>query len=540
MKTRPVRSGDKHRSSKNIPFKLPMKPEPRLVQKKPDKRSRPGRWIMRSFPVVSSMSGVTGIGLLWIVRFAVPDDPFAVIGHPWEPIFRDTHILVAPIFLILAGYLFRDHFQPKLQDGTQRGKWSGLLTAAFIFVQCATGYWMQVTIDLHFREILFWAHAAAGIGFLVFIALHLVRARKGALSKITSFRFKPARFVRFLLLALIFSPAAVAESRSLSPAIERHVYLMGTEAVIRVWSESRAEALRTADRLIRIMETTEMELSSWKPASVISQINSLPSGSVIRLDGRLCSLFSAVRFWNRETEGSFNPAIGDLLVHWGLKPSPGGEGTRVGLTRTPTAPGTDLGFVLVSDEQSCRISRTSPRAIDTGGFGKGEALDRALHYSEDNDLKDRWMINLGGQIMVYRTPPEGRWVSLVAHPAQRYLGIVRVGFETGSLATSGMTRNGELEGRRISHLVDPSSGQPVEFQGSVLVWHEEALAADILSTALFVMGPNRGPPWAEARGISCCFIQIENDGLRVMYSKSFEKLIIPDPSFSAVRTGSPE
>ncbi len=44
------------------------------------------------------------------------------------------------------------------------------------------------------------------------------------------------------------------------------------------------------------------------------------------------------------------------------------------------------------------------------------------------------------------------------------------------------------------------------FDGSVTVWHRRALVADILSTALFVMGPDEGLRWAEARGIAACYL----------------------------------
>jgi thiamine biosynthesis lipoprotein ApbE len=45
----------------------------------------------------------------------------------------------------------------------------------------------------------------------------------------------------------------------------------------------------------------------------------------------------------------------------------------------------------------------------------------------------------------------------------------------------------------------------------VVVWHAEALVADILSTALFVMGLPDGFEWAESHGIAVAFL-IPDDG----------------------------
>ena len=44
------------------------------------------------------------------------------------------------------------------------------------------------------------------------------------------------------------------------------------------------------------------------------------------------------------------------------------------------------------------------------------------------------------------------------------------------------------------------------FAGSVVVWHADGLAADVLSTALYVMGPDEGLPWAEAGGVAACYL----------------------------------
>jgi thiamine biosynthesis lipoprotein len=46
----------------------------------------------------------------------------------------------------------------------------------------------------------------------------------------------------------------------------------------------------------------------------------------------------------------------------------------------------------------------------------------------------------------------------------------------------------------------------VSRNASVTVWHPRGLVADVLSTALYVMGVDEGLAWAEARGIAACFL----------------------------------
>ena len=78
---------------------------------------------------------------------------------------------------------------------------------------------------------------------------------------------------------------------------------------------------------------------------------------------------------------------------------------------------------------------------------------------------------------------------------------------SGSLATSGgSVRDVEVGERTIGHILDPRSGRPVSRAESVTVWHPRALVADVLSTALYVMGVDEGLAWAEARELAACFL----------------------------------
>jgi thiamine biosynthesis lipoprotein len=60
-------------------------------------------------------------------------------------------------------------------------------------------------------------------------------------------------------------------------------------------------------------------------------------------------------------------------------------------------------------------------------------------------------------------------------------------------------------GQRIGHIVDPRTGQTRVADYSVTVWHSSALAADVLSTALYVMGPEDGISWADSNGVAVLF-----------------------------------
>ena len=82
-----------------------------------------------------------------------------------------------------------------------------------------------------------------------------------------------------------------------------------------------------------------------------------------------------------------------------------------------------------------------------------------------------------------------------AHPTRR--NEYRLG--AGSLSTSVQReRSLVVRGRRVGHVLDPRTGEPVLGQASVSVAAASGTRADALSTALLVMGRERAQAYAAA------------------------------------------
>jgi FAD:protein FMN transferase len=83
-----------------------------------------------------------------------------------------------------------------------------------------------------------------------------------------------------------------------------------------------------------------------------------------------------------------------------------------------------------------------------------------------------------------------------------------------SLATSGDYRNYFMQqGRRYSHEIDPGSAAPVTHAlASVSVVAADCALADAWSTALFVLGPERGYEAAVRQALAAHFVLRRPDG----------------------------
>jgi FAD:protein FMN transferase len=315
-------------------------------------------------------------------------------------------------------------------------------------------------------------------------------------------------------LALACSTLLVGSA--LTP-VEREVYLMGTRARLVAYAANRDAGLATLNTALRTLEATEAELSTWRAESAISRLNRSAVGKPWTASASLCEMFGEVYRWRDATQAAFDPAIGALTIAWGIHDSgriPSSEEIAAALTRS----GLNR---LLFDRTACTLTRTTDVTLDVGAFGKGEALDRAAAVLGTRS----WMIDLGGQVSVGGSPPERHgWAIDIAHPANREQRFLQVHARGGSLSTSGGSERDQIvNGKRVAHHLDPRTGRPAPFAGSVTVWHERGLVADMLSTALYVMGAKDGLAWAEAHGLSALFLIMDGGKVQARTTTAFQR-----------------
>jgi FAD:protein FMN transferase len=283
--------------------------------------------------------------------------------------------------------------------------------------------------------------------------------------------------------------------------LERDIALMGTNLHITLDEPDRNRALDQSEEWIQIVEDAEQELSNWRDNTEISKLNRNPIGERFQLSENLCRLLPELQSWVNKTDGAFDPGVGNLLKLYGFYDRgriPNESEIQETLTKTGLAK-------IETDQQHCTATRKAEVVIDSGAFGKGEALQRILAHAQANHSAP-FQMNFGGQVLIYGKETEIE----LADPSERLKGSgIRIQIKSGSVSTSGGSEHDKfVDGKRIGHILDPHTGLPSPSFGSVTVWNESPLAADILSTALYVMGPEKGMAYANANRIAVCFLVI--------------------------------
>lgn len=125
-------------------------------------------------------------------------------------------------------------------------------------------------------------------------------------------------------------------------------------------------------------------------------------------------------------------------------------------------------------------------SITLAGVAKGYAVDKAIETLSQNNIKHA-LVNGGGDIRVIGGKTNDLpWSIGLRDPSDKTRIFTTVELFNQAIATSGSYQ------RRFNDLLDPKVGKPVEDLRSSTVVTGRAIDADVLATAVFVLGTEKG------------------------------------------------
>ena len=306
---------------------------------------------------------------------------------------------------------------------------------------------------------------------------------------------------------------------------------MGTVVQQNVYATENAEtAVSDISEILRRLE--EDELSRRLDTAELYAINSAAGEDVgIEVSEEMSQLLDRCLDVWRESDGALDVTIGAVVGLWDID-SWAGEGK-------------DAAFMPPADEElqaalaACGGDKLRKQErmlflpegmqIDLGAVGKGIALDRILTYFEEHENITGAIISVGGSILTYGQKPDGTcWRVGVTDPADTASNIGTLMLEgQWCVSTSGdYERYVEVDGVRYHHIIDPATGCPADSGvAGVTILSRDGFLSDVLSTACFILGAERGIPLAEHYGAEALFVGrdgsiIMTDGMREYFESS--------------------
>jgi thiamine biosynthesis lipoprotein len=273
------------------------------------------------------------------------------------------------------------------------------------------------------------------------------------------------------------------------------------------------------------------QMSHWEPDSLLARFNAAPAGSWIALPDAFYTVIDYALQVRDATQGAYDPAAGALVDLWGF-----GAVRRYDQAGFH-APSTEAVDAVMSRRGVARVEldRTGRKLFQPGGalldlssVAKGYAVDQLALCLERHGLR-HYLVEAGGELRGAGAREDGQpwWVEIEGVPDSDTPQAV-IALHGLAIATSGDYRRyfQPSQGRRASHTLDPRSGWPIANDvASVTVIAPSCMAADALSTALTVLGPEAGLAFAETRSLAARFLLRADAGLVASTSSAWRALL---------------
>ena len=313
--------------------------------------------------------------------------------------------------------------------------------------------------------------------------------------------------MRLLALLVLFFCSCSHGTENL---YERSFYSMGSTVKLRFYSPSEELFNSVVDACAQRTREIDRLFSNYRDDSVLAEVNSNAGVTPVSVPGEFLRLVRASIKYSELTEGAFDITVGSLFELWRAETKAGRLPAR---SRIRDALGcTGFRKIKIDEVKSQVFLDGNCVRLDFGAIGKGYAVDEMVKIAKKSGIT-RGLVNFGGNIYAM-DPPAGKkfWDVGVRKPGSGSEIISRLDLVNKGVATSGdYERYFEHEGKRYSHIINPTTGWPAEDVTSVVAVSKNATEADVFSTAVSVLGP-RGAKVFARKDKSLGFLIVGKNG----------------------------
>ena len=298
--------------------------------------------------------------------------------------------------------------------------------------------------------------------------------------------------MRWWPIVMLLAGAACAGDAPRDPRlVERSFVSMGSSLKVTIWATDEAKAGAAADRVSREFDRLESLLSIWKDGSDVVRLNAAAGRAPVAVSPETIEVLTMARMASEWTAGKFDITFGSLADIWKFDHDQDNtvpEASAIA-ARLPLV---DYHAVQIdAAKRTAFIARPGVR-VHLGGIGKGYAVDLAVTMLKSEGFRD-FLIQAGGDMYAAGTNNGTPWTLGIADPRGAHDAFAAVEVRDATFSTSGDYERFFLKnGVRYHHLIDPDRGEPARGCRSVTIIASRALIADVLSTGVFIMGPEAG------------------------------------------------
>ena len=291
------------------------------------------------------------------------------------------------------------------------------------------------------------------------------------------------------------------------PEIERTEQVMGTSATITIIDGNTTRANIAMDAAFDEITRIEALMSLYNESSEVSSLNRAGTNWTT-LSRDTIYVLKKADYYSEISNGSFDITCNPLLNLWMVKVKKE--------NRMPTPEEIEdarelVGYehLIIDEDRSEARFDEEGMSITPGGIAKGYAVDCACEKLTEAGIKHA-LVNIGGDMRAVGDKSGVPWEVALQNPRNKSEYITIIKLDNESVTTSGdYERYFFEEGKRVHHIIDPKTGYSADECISVTVITKNCVDADALSTAVLVMGPERGKALLDELGVGGIIISAD-------------------------------
>lgn len=265
---------------------------------------------------------------------------------------------------------------------------------------------------------------------------------------------------------------------------------MGTDIEITISDINDAAAADAFNAAVQELTRIENEMSEWIAGTPISMINEKAGKEAVKVPDELFKVISAAQKISELSNGAFDITWASMRGIWNF---------AKGSERLPTPEEIKEKLPLVNyknielNEANKTVFLKKPgMAIGLGAIAKGYAVDLAMQVLVNRGIKNA-IVKAGGDMRVQGKMDGKLWEIGIKHPRDKNNLLAKLPISNISISTSGdYERFFIKDGILYHHIMDPKTGYPAMKSQSVTILAPDTMTSDVLSTTVFVLGPDEG------------------------------------------------
>lgn len=265
---------------------------------------------------------------------------------------------------------------------------------------------------------------------------------------------------------------------------------MGTDIELIASEPDEAKVEKAFDLAIKEMERIEMEMSEWREGTYVSAINQKAGKESVAVPDELFNVIFSAQKVSGLSDGAFDISWAAMRGMWKFKK--GEERIPSSEEISNKLPLINYKNIELDESKRTVFLKKEGMAIGLGGIAKGYAVDKAMEILLKHGITNA-IVKAGGDMRIQGTDDNKPWDIGIQHPRNKNQALAALHLSNISISTSGdYERFFIKDGVLYHHIIDPKTAMPARGCMSVTILAPDTMTSDALSTAVFVLGPDKG------------------------------------------------